>query len=190
MLFRSAQGRKPYVIPLGLDNKPLGALGYVRAADEILDQGPEFDAIVVASGSGQTHSGLLTGLRAFGSKTPVLGICVRRDAVQQTARIQSLTTRIADMLGAPEVARPEDINVYDGALAPGYGQVGDEVRSAINMMAQNQGLFLDPVYTGKTFAGLLGLLKDGTIRPDSRVLFIHTGGQPALFAYQEDLSMG
>lgn len=184
------EGRKPYVIPLGLNNKPLGALGYVCAVQEILDQGPSFDAIVVASGSGQTHGGLLTGLRAFGSDIPVYGVCVRRDAIQQTARLEKLTASLSNMLGQSEIVSSEDIITYDGALAPGYGQLSKDVRGAISLMAQNEGLFLDPVYTGKTFAGVLGLIKEGIISKGMRVLFIHTGGQPALFAYQEELTAG
>lgn len=185
-----AEGRNPYVIPLGLNNNPLGALGYVCAAREILKQGPSFDAIVVASGSGQTHGGLLTGLRAFGSTTPVYGVCVRRDAIQQKARLQELTKNLSDMLSAPVVVSPTDIITYDGVLAPGYGQLSENVSIALRMMAQSEGLFLDPVYTGKTFAGLLALVKEGAIRKGMRVLFVHTGGQPALFAYQEELSAG
>ena len=94
------------------------------------------------------------------------------------------------MLGQSEIVSPEEIITYDGVLAPGYGQLSKDVRNAISLMAQNEGLFLDPVYTGKTFAGVLGLLKEGIISKGMRVLFVHTGGQPALFAYQEELSAG
>jgi L-cysteate sulfo-lyase len=181
------QGRRPFVIPLGLDNKPLGALGYVNAAGEILDQGPEFDAIVVASGSGATHSGLLAGLRAYGSDVPVFGICVRRDAGQQKARMITLMGKIAGMLPGTDRVDDSEVLVWDGALSPGYGQVGPQTVAAMSMMAQFEGLFLDPVYTAKTFAGVLGLLSEGKIKPGARVLFVHTGGQPALFAYQPEI---
>ena len=181
------EGHRPFVIPLGLDSRPLGALGYVTAAREILDQGPEFDAIVVASGSGATHSGLLAGLRAMGSKVPVFGICVRRDAEQQSARMKTLTGKIAQMLPGVERVTDADVLTWDGALAPGYGQVGAQTVKAMALMAQNEGVFLDPVYTGKSFAGLLGLLEEGRIEPGMRVLFVHTGGQPALFAYQAEI---
>jgi len=181
------EGHRPYVIPLGLDNKPLGALGYINAASEIVDQAPEFDAIVVASGSGATHSGLLAGLRAHGVKTPVHGICVRRDSDQQTARMNTLMGKTGDLVpGFPPVPK-SDVLTWDGALAPGYGQVGPQTAQAISLMARFEGLFLDPVYTGKSFAGVLGLLDEGTITPGMRVLFVHTGGQPALFAYQREI---
>jgi L-cysteate sulfo-lyase len=182
------QGRTPYVIPLGLDNKPLGALGYVNAAREILTQGPAFDAIVVASGSGQTHGGLLTGLRLEGCDTPVYGICVRRDAEQQTARMRILCDRLAELLQVNAPVATSDIITWDGSLAPGYGRLADNSRAALHMMARNEGLFLDPVYTAKSFAGVLGLLSEGKITPGMRVLFVHTGGQPALFACQDEVS--
>jgi L-cysteate sulfo-lyase len=181
------QGRRPFVIPLGLDNKPLGALGYVNAAHEILDQGPEFDAIVVSSGSGATHSGLLAGLRAYGSNVPVFGICVRRDAEQQKARMNTLMGKIAQMLPGTDRVADDDVLVWDGALAPGYGQIGPQTIRAMSMMAQFEGLFLDPVYTSKCFAGVLGLLEEGKIESGARVLFVHTGGQPALFGYQAEI---
>ncbi len=183
----SDEGRRPYVIPLGLDNKPLGALGYINAASEIVSQAPEFDAIVVASGSGATHSGLLAGLRAHGVKTPVYGICVRRDSDQQTARMKTLMDKIGALLPDIQPVPEQDVLTWDGALAPGYGQVGPQAAQAISLMARFEGLFVDPVYTGKSFAGVLGLLDEGTIRPGMRVLFVHTGGQPALFAYQTEI---
>ncbi|WP_171174253.1 D-cysteine desulfhydrase family protein [Ruegeria sp. HKCCD8929] len=183
------EGRRPYVIPLGLDAKPLGALGYVDAAREILDQGPEFDAIVVASGSGATHGGLLYGLRRLGSQVPVHGICVRRAAAAQSERLNVVTTKIAALLGQDNPVTPSDILTWDGALAPGYGRMGAQAREAMTLMARMEGLFLDPVYTAKTFAGVPGLLAEGQLRPGSRVLFVHTGGIPALFAYQNDIAV-
>jgi L-cysteate sulfo-lyase len=183
-----ASGKTPYVIPLGLNNKPLGALGYVRAAREILQQKADFDAIVVASGSGATHGGLLTGLRAMGAKLPVYGVCVRRDATQQSIRLQTVLRKISDLLEVTVELTERDILTWDGALAPGYGQVGDPMKQALKMMAEYEGLFLDPVYTAKAFAGVLGLVQDSQIQPGMRVLFIHTGGVPALFAYQDELN--
>jgi L-cysteate sulfo-lyase len=182
-----AQGRTPYVIPLGLNNKPLGALGYMHAAREILDQGAGFDAIVVASGSGATHAGLLAGLRGSGSQIPVYGICVRRDAAAQTARMRVLAQKISALLGDDALLSGADIRLWDGALAPGYGRVGPVMLAALNMMARLEGLFLDPVYTARSFAGVLGLLRFGAIARGSRILFIHTGGTPALFAYQDEI---
>ena len=159
----------------------------MRAAEEVLSQEDDFDAVAISSGSGATHAGFLTGLRALGAGVPVHGICVRRDAGAQMARIREVTDRLAELLGVENQLTPDDIIVHDSALAPGYGRVGPGVRAAIRMMAEYEGLFLDPVYTGKCFAGLLDLLGDGVIAAGSKVLFVHTGGFPALFAYQDDV---
>ncbi len=185
----SLEGRTPYVIPLGLNNPPLGALGYMKAAEEILQQDDAFDCMVVASGSGLTHFGLLAGLRALGCNTPVHGICVRRDAVQQVVRLTTVGENLNTLLQCDQIVDAPDILTWDGALEPGYGHVGPPAREAIMMMARQEGLFLDPVYTGKSFAGVPGLVKEGLIKPGDRVLFVHTGGQPALFAYQSELEM-
>ncbi len=183
------EGRTPYVIPLGLNNPPLGALGYMKAAEEILQQDDGFDSMVVASGSGQTHFGLLAGLRALGCKTPVHGICVRRDAATQIRRLTTVGEYLNTLLQCDPIVAVSDILTWDGALEPGYGHVGPPAREAIMMMARKEGLFLDPVYTGKSFAGVPGLVREGRIKPGERVLFVHTGGQPALFAYQSELKL-
>lgn len=184
-----AEGRTPYVIPLGLNNPPLGALGYMKAAEEILQQDDAFDCMVVASGSGLTHIGLLAGLRALDCKIPVHGICVRRDAATQSLRLATVGANLDALLNCDAIIDASDIATWDGALEPGYGHIGPPAREAIMMMARQEGLFLDPVYTGKSFAGVPGLVKEGIIEPGARVLFIHTGGQPALFAYQGELGM-
>lgn len=185
----SKDGRTPYVIPLGLNNPPLGALGYMKAAEEILQQDDGFDCMVVASGSGLTHAGLLAGLRALDCNIPVHGICVRRDAEAQSRRLLTVGANLDALLNCDPIITAPDILTWDGALQPGYGHVGPPAREAIMMMARQEGLFLDPVYTGKSFAGVHGLVKEGVIQPGARVLFVHTGGQPALFAYQSELDI-
>ena len=182
-----AEGRVPYVIPLGLQNKPLGALGYMEAAREVLAQKGDFDAVAIPSGSGATHMGFLAGLRALGSQVQVHGICVRRDARAQAARLREVADRLAALLEHDGWLRDADIRTHDSALAPGYGRVGPGTRDAIRLMAEQEGLFLDPVYSGKCLAGLVDLVNDGTIASGARVLFVHTGGFPALFAYQDDV---
>ncbi|WP_050603746.1 D-cysteine desulfhydrase family protein [Ruegeria sp. 6PALISEP08] len=182
-----AEGRKPYVIHLGIDHPPLGALGYVAAAAELMTQISDFEAAVVPSGSGSTHGGFLAGLRLAGQSAPVYGICVRRDQHQQHVRMQQVLGRLADMLGFDPVLVMDDIQTWDGALAPGYGQIGPATRNALTLMARSEGIFLDPVYSAKTFAGLLGLLEQGVLQQGQKVILLHTGGQPALFGYQDEL---
>ena len=185
------EGRRPYVIHLAPAHPPLGALGYVLAAEEILAQarerGIEFDAVVCPTGSALTHAGLLVGFRAQGREVPVYGICVRRDADSQVARVCQVAEQLAAMIEQPEVFDADDVMAFDGVLAPGYGRLNDTVREAIALAAHQEGLLLDPVYTGKTMAGLIEHVRSGIIPAGSRVLFIHTGGLPAIFAYGDKL---
>lgn len=184
-----SEGKTPYVIPLGGDAKPLGALGYVSAAVELgkqLKQTSYFDEIIVASGSALTHSGLLFGLRALGIDIPVYGICVRRDGAVQKTRVKKRLTDVSHLLGYPLKTTENDVRLYDGVLAPGYGQLNEATTNAIRLTAQKEGLFLDPVYTGKAMAGLIELAKASKLS-GKRVLFWHTGGTPALFGYQNQL---
>ncbi len=186
------QGRVPYVIPLSGMHTPYGALGYVKAAQEILQQLEEldlsFDAIVVASGSANTHAGLLFGLRACGSDIPVFGMCVRRTADLQKHRVLDKTTQLAEMLKVDVCVTEEDIQLNDSVLQPGYGQLNEQLKEAIRLTAREEGILLDPTYTGKAMAGLLGLVRNEVFTKNQRVMFLHTGGSPALFGYPEILS--
>lgn len=183
---RSAGGR-PYVIHLAPGHPPLGALGYVVALEEILVQaaarGVGFDAIVLPSGSAATHAGALVGLRRKGSRIKVIGICVRRGKDQQQARILRQASATAELAGCPGVVGEEDVIVFDDWLGPGYGQMTSETREAIALAARREGLLLDPVYTGKSMAGLIGLVRRGYFGAKATVLYLHTGGTPALFGY-------
>ncbi|CTQ55577.1 D-cysteine desulfhydrase [Roseibium album] len=184
-----AEGRNPYVIHLGLAHPPLGALGYVACGDELSRQLEDFDVAVVPSGSGATHAGFLTGLRLATHRADVFGICVRRDQESQKLRLQTMLEKLSGLLRLENGIASEDIITWDGALAPGYGRIGETTRNALSLMAKTEGVFLDPVYTAKTFAGLLGLLKEGRIKPGQKVVMVHTGGIPALFGYQEELDV-
>ncbi len=187
-----ADGGKPYIIHLSQEHPPIGALGYVDAAREILQQtaqtGTKIDLIVVPSGSALTHVGTLVGLRLLGSALPVLGICVRRDQEQQAQRVLRRAHETAELLGKPGLIKPEDVWVSDCVLAPGYGRINEQTTEAILLAARSEGLLLDPVYSGKTLAGLISLTRDNTIKQNWNVLFVHTGGTPALFGYQSVLA--
>lgn len=183
------QNKKPYVIHLGPNHPQIGSLGYIIAANEIIHQAKQnefrFDKIVVATGSGATHSGLLFGLRALGDQTPVTGICVRREKSLQIPRISKHCDNIAKLLEMENPVTQSDIIIDDDALAPGYGQINDAVLKAIELTAQKEGIILDPVYTGRTMAGFLNLARKAN--KGQKLLFIHTGGQPSIFAYENDL---
>ncbi|MGI9204742.1 MAG: D-cysteine desulfhydrase family protein [Woeseiaceae bacterium] len=185
-----AQGRNPYIIPLGPGHAPLGALGYVVAAQELLHQvnesGLEVENVFVGSGSGATHGGLLFGLKTLGSKIGVIGVCVRREAELQRERIANTCAQIATLLGTENPVADADIKLDDGFLAPGYGVPGQSVLDAIMLAARTEGLILDPVYTGKVMAGTIHHAKLAS--PESSNIFLHTGGTPAIFAYQDTLA--
>ncbi|MDP6397598.1 MAG: D-cysteine desulfhydrase family protein [Arenicellales bacterium] len=182
-------GKKPYIIPLAPGHPPLGALGYVRAASEILEQLADadyrVDEIVVASGSGNTHAGLLFGLRAMGSSINVTGACVRRHRQAQLARIRARCQEIAELLEIKSPVRLQDIQLTDHFFAPGYGQLNDAARDTIHLCARLEALLLDPVYTGKSMAACIQRARD--CGPDQSILFIHTGGAPGVFAYSGQL---
>jgi D-cysteine desulfhydrase/L-cysteate sulfo-lyase len=186
----TAEGRHPYIIPLGVEHPPLGALGYVLAAAELVDQLDEadpIDEIVIASGSSLTHIGLLFGLRALGMDTTVRGICVRRRAQAQAERVVGRLRDLEELLNMRVAIEPGDVNLFDGMLSPGYGRLNAATTDAIVRTARREGLFLDPTYTGKAMAGLIRLAETGRLAGD-RVLFWHTGGQPALFGYADQLT--
>jgi D-cysteine desulfhydrase len=179
-----SNGKKPYLVPIGGSNA-LGALGYVRAglelAEQIKDTGLEFAAVVLASGSAGTHGGLALALSETLPDLPVIGVTVSRSEEDQFPKVQGLAERTAHLL---EMALPPAFKVYlwDEYFAPRYGEPNAGTLAAVKLLASQEGLLLDPVYTGKAMAGLL----DGIGRDrfeNGPIIFLHTGGAPALFAY-------
>ena len=175
-----------YAIPGGGSNA-VGAAGYANAAAELTAQaetaGLGIDAIVLASGSAGTHSGMLAGLLGVESKIPVYGISVRAEAAAQEAKVLDLAQAAAAHIGVGGTIDAASVRVDDRFVGAGYGIPADSTLAAVRTMAELEGILLDPVYTGKTFAGLLGLVREGVFRAGQRVVFLHTGGSSALFAY-------
>ena len=188
-----SDGKNPYVIHLGTDYPPLGALGYALASAETRLQlsqiGIDPDHIVVPSGSGLTHSGFLCGATAINWTVPVHGICVRRRAELQRRRIKQRSREVSELLGLTPPVPESNILVHDQVLAPGYGQLNSQISDAINRAAHLEGLLVDPVYSGRCLAGLINLVERGIIKRGEQVLFLHTGGLPAIFAYQKILQL-
>jgi D-cysteine desulfhydrase len=188
-----AGGRKPYVIPGGGSN-PLGALGYVACAGEIVaqsaDLGVAFDAVVCASGSAGTHAGLAVGLEVARSQMPLTGVSVRRAEAEQIALVEGLAKRTAELLGHDASIVAGRIAVDDRWVGEGYGIPTDTMIEAVRMFAGLEGVLLDPVYTGKTAAGLIGQVREGRWSKGQNILFVHTGGSPALYAYRPVLAQG
>ncbi|QGX92996.1 D-cysteine desulfhydrase [Tatumella sp. TA1] len=177
-----AQGFRPYIIPVGGSNL-LGSLGYIGCAQEIAHQVediPDLAAVVVASGSGGTHAGLSVGLEHYLPQVPLVGVTVSRDVAQQLPVVDTLRQSVAKALG---VTLKQPLELWDDFYAPGYGYTNDSGNDALNLLAQLEGIFLDPVYTAKAMAGLLTGISTQRFAQDGPLLFIHTGGSPALFAY-------
>ncbi|BBV75752.1 D-cysteine desulfhydrase [Klebsiella electrica] len=177
-----AQGYRPYVIPVGGSNA-LGALGYVESALEIAQQcegAVELSSIVVASGSAGTHAGLAVGLEQLMPGAELIGVTVSRKAADQLPKVVALQQAVANSLELQATAR---IQLWDDYFAPGYGTPNDEGMEAVKLLAQLEGILLDPVYTGKAMAGLIDGINQKRFKDEGPILFIHTGGAPALFAY-------
>jgi D-cysteine desulfhydrase len=186
----ASAGRKAYVIAGG-GSSPLGALGYVACAQEIMAQtfelGLKLDHIVCVSGSAGTHAGLITGLIAANAGIPLTGISVRRERAEQETLVHKLASATADLLELAGGVPRESVIVFDEWVGPGYSLPSPEMIDAVRLVARMEGVLLDPVYTGKAMAGTIALAKRGHFGRDTSVLFLHTGGTPSLFAYQDVL---
>ncbi len=180
------KGAAPCLIPYGGSN-PIGASAYAFAIRELIEQGERFDRIVFPSSSGGTQAGMAAGARIYDCSSEILGISVDRDsaALRQTAA--NLAGEVSTLLLHPSSFSPESIHVNDSFVGEGYGVMSSLEAKAIQLFAQEEGLLLDPVYTGRAAGGLLDLIRSGVIGKDERVLFWHTGGTPGLFAYAREL---
>jgi 1-aminocyclopropane-1-carboxylate deaminase/D-cysteine desulfhydrase-like pyridoxal-dependent ACC family enzyme len=176
-----AGGKNPRLIPVG-GSVPLGALGYLDAAEEITSQAGELgfsvDHIVCCSGSGGTHAGLILGAKKTGARVTGIVVSVEEDF---QAEIYRLALETAKLAGIEADIVLEDI-ILKEYIGPGYARPSEEGDAAIRFMAEKEGIFLDPIYTGKAFAGFLDLLSKDFFAPNENVVFVHTGGGPTLFA--------
>lgn len=184
----TADGRTVYQVPVGGSN-PLGSLGYVDCAWELASQFRDANvhpsAIVHASGSAGTQAGLLVGLALAGLEIDVVGMCVSRDGDAQQAKVSELVDALCGFISRPDLADVIDVNCDGAYVGPGYGVATTGMSNAIKQLARSEGVFLDPVYTGKAMAGLIDYAKMGKFEGAGPVVFIHTGGAPALFVYPE-----
>ncbi len=184
------EGRKPYCIPGGGSN-PTGALGYVNAAIELVtqanDMGLRIDHVVHATGSTGTQAGLVTGLKGINAGIPILGISVRAPKEAQEENVFKLACATAEKLGIAGVVRREDVVANSDYVGKGYGFPAPDTIEAIEMLARLEGILLDPVYSGKGMAGLIDHVRKGAFAKGENVIFVHTGGSVALFAYRSDL---
>jgi len=181
-----AQGGHPYLIPGGASN-PLGALGYTACAQETLsqafDMGLRIDHVVCASGSAGTHAGLLIGFWGTRSGIPVVGMNVSRKKTQQEELVFKLARETAALAGIDGELPRDAVLCFDDYVGPGYSLPTAGMVEAVKMLARTEAVLLDPVYTGKAMAGLIDLVRKGFFKKGENVVFLHTGGAPALYAY-------
>lgn len=179
------EGSNPYAIPYGGSN-PFGVAAYALAMNELLQSGPAPDRIVVASSSGGTQAGLLLGAALYGFEGRITGISVDPGAEELGFIVSRLIGDAVEEFDL-EIEPPTEVEVVDEYVGDGYAVLGELERGAIRSAARAEGLLLDPVYTGRAFGGMLDMIRKGQIGLGERVLFWHTGGTPALFAYGEGL---
>jgi len=192
-----AAGRRPYLAPIGGSmvegsmGKPFGAMGYANALVELVEQsgalGVHIDTVVHASGSAGTQAGLVAAAKAVAPDTRIVGISVSSDRETLRGYVRTIADDLLQVLDIDSGLDDNDVIVFDKYLEPGYGVLTAKISRAIADVARSQGLLLDPVYTGKAWVGLLDLIENGYIRSGENVVFIHTGGTPALFPYREQL---
>jgi L-cysteate sulfo-lyase len=192
-----AAGNTPYIVAVGGSStgydmeEPLGAMGYVTALIEthrqVVERAGVPDYVVIPTGSGGTQAGLVVAAEALRAGTKIIGISVSGSAEVIQANVARIATETAEGLGLRHTFSPSDIIVFDDYVGEGYGILNEPTADAIQRVARGEGILLDPVYTGKAMSGLIDLVESGYFQPDDVVVFIHTGGTPALFHYGDEL---
>ncbi|MGV9769567.1 1-aminocyclopropane-1-carboxylate deaminase [Microbacterium sp. NPDC003461] len=181
------RGGTPYAIPAGASDHPLGGLGFARWAFEVQEQerqlGVFFDTIVVCSVTGSTHAGMIAGFAAQDRPRTIIGIDASAKIDETRDQVARIARRTATMIGVERELTDDDIDVRAGWAGPAYGIPDEATLAAMRLVGSLEGVITDPVYEGKSMAGLIDLVSDGTIPSDSHVLYAHLGGQPALPAY-------
>ena len=191
-------GRKPYVAPIGGSllegsmESPLGAIAYVNAVLEMEAQaqalGVRIDYVLHATGSGSTQAGLLTGALIGSPDMRVIGISVSEDRETVVRYVEDISNHVLAECGISKAIERDSITVFDEYIGPGYAVLDERTTNAIRLVARTEGILLDPVYTGKAMAGLLDLIEKGYFERGSNIVFLHSGGTPALFPYRNELA--
>lgn len=184
-----SKGRNPLVIPAGAE-LPLGTVGWVNAAEELIqqlkDKKIDINHVVLANGGGGTQAGLFLGFKQLKVSLPVVGISVLNEKSEATDEVVRHANETAKFLGLDADIQSDEIKVYDDYIGEGYGIPTKECIEAIRLVARTEAIFLDPVYTGKAMHGLIDLIDKGYFTRKDSVLFIHTGGVAADFAYSNE----
>ena len=190
-----AAGRKPYPIPAGASDHPLGGLGFANWVREVATQEAElgllFDHVIVCTVTGSTQAGMIAGVALEGTRRRrIIGVDASKTLEKTVAQVTKIARATAGMIGVTRDLRDDEIAIVDGYAGPVYGVPDEGTIEAIHLAARTEGMLIDPVYEGKSMAGLIGLIRSGEIRSGSRVLYAHLGGQPALSAYAHTPGLG
>jgi D-cysteine desulfhydrase family pyridoxal phosphate-dependent enzyme len=184
------KGHKPYVVSAGA-SIPSTVPGYALAMDELLSQfnelGEQVDYVVCACGTGGTQAGLISGAKLLASKAKILGASVFASKADAQKTVFGLVNGAAELFNVDLSIVPEDVTVFDDYIKEGYGKLNNDVTEAIKLVAETEGIFIDPVYTGKAMVMLIDLIKKGYFKKDDNIVFFHTGGLPAIFLYRDEL---
>lgn len=189
-----ARGYKPFIVRSSLPDISiiLASVGWVNAADELItqlkDQNMDAQYVIVANGSGMTQAGLVLGSKYLGANYNVIGIAVSLNTDAAEAEVIKKVDAVSDFLGLGVKVMPDEVEINDSYIGEGYGIPTKECIDAIRLVAQTEGIFLDPVYTGRAMAGLIDLVKKRRFKSTDTIIFIHTGGIPALFAYNIEIA--
>jgi L-cysteate sulfo-lyase len=190
---QQAAGHHPYLIPVGASNE-IGAVGFVAALEELESQlkaaGLQVDRVVFASSSFGTQAGLCVGAKAIGFTAQLAAIAIDCPRGELQAGVAAIANPTIRRLGLTLSLTPEEVVAYDGYLGAGYAIMGEPEQEAIELVARTEGILLDPVYTGRAMAGLIDLVRKGEFAKDETIVFWHTGGSAALFAYADQLLAG
>ena len=185
-----AAGHRPYLIPVGASDE-VGAAGFVTALEELKGQLDALrlrvDRVVFASSSFGTQAGLCVGAKALGFEAQLAGIAIETEREELRTAVAGIAARLAARIGLQASVAPGEVIGYDAYLGGGYAVLGQPEREAIQLVARHEGILLDPVYTGRAMAGLIDLVRRGEFGAGETIVFWHTGGTPALFAYAEEL---
>lgn len=192
-----AEGRSPYVVSVGGSEiggsmtEPLGAIAYAAAFAEMVEQAQqmeiEMDHVVLATGSGGTQAGLVVGARALAPQVKIVGISINKTKAAARSDVATIANQTAKALNLDMSFSADDIIVFYDYIGEGYGKLDASHADAIARLARKEGILLDPVYTGKAMAGTLDLIEKDYFKKGEGVVFLHTGGTPALFVYRDEL---
>jgi 1-aminocyclopropane-1-carboxylate deaminase len=190
-----AVGGRPYPIPAGASDHPLGGLGFANWVRELANQEAElglfFDTVIVCTVTGSTHAGMIAGAALEGrDDRRVIGVDASKTLDETVDQVSRIARATAAAIGVERELRDDEITVADGYAGPLYGVPDEGTIEAIHLSARTEGMLTDPVYEGKSMAGLIGMIRSGDIPRGSRVLYAHLGGQPALSAYAHTAGLG